>query len=220
MQWYLNLGIKKENLRMVEVPAKERAHYAKRQVDIEYHFPFGWQEIEGVHNRGDWDLSNHSKYSGKDLKYEGYYPYIIETSAGADRSFLTFLVAAFHEIKGGRTKTTEAKKEVEILLKLHRELTPVKVAVLPLIKNKPELVKKAKEVYQMLKPYFTCQYDELGSIGRRYRRQDEIGTLWTITTDFDTLKDDTVTVRNRDTMSQERVKISDLVKVIDKKLRE
>jgi glycyl-tRNA synthetase len=220
MQWYLNLGIKKENLRMVEVPAKERAHYAKRQVDIEYHFPFGWQEIEGVHNRGDWDLSNHSKYSGKDLKYEGYYPYIIETSAGADRSFLTFLVAAFHEIKGGRTKTTEAKKEVEILLKLHRELAPVKVAVLPLIKNKPELVKKAKEVYQMLKPYFTCQYDELGSIGRRYRRQDEIGTLWTITTDFDTLKDDTVTVRNRDTMSQERVKISDLVKVIDKKLRE
>jgi glycyl-tRNA synthetase len=99
-------------------------------------------------------------------------------------------------------------------------LAPVKVAVLPLIKNKPELVKKAKEVYQMLKPYFTCQYDELGSIGRRYRRQDEIGTLWTITTDFDTLKDDTVTVRNRDTMSQERVKISDLVKVIDKKLRE
>ncbi|MDP2967177.1 MAG: glycine--tRNA ligase [bacterium] len=220
MQWYLNLGIKKENLRMVEVPAKERAHYAKRQVDIEYHFPFGWQEIEGVHNRGDWDLSNHSKYSGKDLKYEDYYPYIIETSAGADRSFLTFLVAAFHEVKGGRTKTTEAKKEVEILLKLHRELAPVKLAVLPLIKNKPELVKKAKEIYQMLKPYFTCQYDELGSIGRRYRRQDEIGTLWTITTDFDTLKDDTVTVRNRDTMSQERVKISDLVKVIDKKLRE
>ena len=218
MQWYLNLGIKKENLRMVEVPAKERAHYAKRQVDIEYHFPFGWQEIEGVHNRGDWDLSNHSKYSGKDLKYEGYYPYIIETSAGADRSFLTFLVAAFHEIKGGRTKTTEAKKEVEILLKLHRELAPVKVAVLPLIKNKPELVKKAKEVYQMLKPYFTCQYDELGSIGRRYRRQDEIGTLWTITTDFDTLKDDTVTVRNRDTMSQERVKISDLVKILKDKL--
>ena len=218
MQWYLNLGIKKENLRMVEVPAKERAHYAKRQVDIEYHFPFGWQEIEGVHNRGDWDLSNHSKYSGKNLKYEGYYPYIIETSAGADRSFLTFLVAAFHEVKGGRTKTTEAKKEVEILLKLHRELAPVKVAVLPLIKNKPELVKKAKEVYQMLKPYFTCQYDELGSIGRRYRRQDEIGTLWTITTDFDTLKDDTLTVRNRDTMSQERVKISDLVKILKEKL--
>jgi glycyl-tRNA synthetase len=220
MQWYLNLGIKKENLRMVEVPAKERAHYAKRQVDIEYHFPFGWHEIEGVHNRGDWDLSNHSKYSGKNLKYEDYYPYIIETSVGADRSFLTFLVAAFHEVKGGRTKTTEAKKEVEVLLKLHRELAPVKVAVLPLIKNKPELVKKAKEIYQMLKPYFTCQYDELGSIGRRYRRQDEIGTLWTITTDFDTLKYDTVTVRNRDTMSQERVKISDLVKVIDKKLRE
>ncbi|MCX6759057.1 MAG: glycine--tRNA ligase [Candidatus Nealsonbacteria bacterium] len=220
MQWYLNLGIKKENLRMVEVSAKERAHYAKRQVDIEYRFPFGWHEIEGVHNRGDWDLSNHSKYSGKNLKYEDYYPYIIETSVGADRSFLTFLVAAFHEVKGGRTKTTEAKKEVEVLLKLHRELAPVKVAVLPLIKNKPELVKKAKEVYQMLKPYFTCQYDELGSIGRRYRRQDEIGTLWTITTDFDTLKYDTVTVRNRDTMSQERVKISDLVKVIDKKLRE
>ena len=220
IQWYLKFGIKKENLRMVEIPAKKRAHYARRQVDIEYHFPFGWQEIEGVHNRGDWDLSNHAKYSGQDLKYEGYYPYIIETSAGADRSFLTFLIAAFHEVKGGRTETTEAKKEIEVLLKLHRELAPVKVAVLPLVKNKPALVKKAREVYGFLKPHFVCQYDEAGSIGRRYRRQDEIGTVIALTVDFQTLKDDTVTCRGRDTMKQERVKISNLVKTIKEKIED
>ena len=218
MKWYLDLGIKKANLRAREVPAKERAHYAKRQVDIEYHFPFGWQEIEGVHNRGDYDLSNHAKYSGQDLKYEGYYPYIIETSAGADRSFLTFLIDAYGEIKGGRTKTTEATKEVEVLLKLHKTLAPIKVAILPLVRNKSALVKKAKEIYKLLKPYFVVQYDELGSIGRRYRRQDEIGTVYAITVDFKTLKKKDVTLRDRNTMKQERIKIDKLVEVIKKKL--
>ncbi len=218
MKWYLNLGIKKENLRAREVPVKERAHYARRQIDIEYKFPFGWQEIEGVHNRGDYDLSNHAKYSGQDFKYEGYFPYIIETSAGADRSFLTFLVNAYSEVKGGRTKTTEATKEAEVLLKLHKTLAPVKIAVLPLVKNKPQLVKKAKEVYQLLKTHFSTQYDEVGSIGRRYRRQDEIGTMYAVTIDFDTLKKKDVTLRNRDTMKQERIKIDKLVECLKKQL--
>jgi len=218
MKWYLDLGIKKKNLRAREVPAKERAHYARRQIDIEYNFPFGWKEIEGVHNRGDYDLSNHSKYSGQDLKYEGHFPYIIETSAGADRSFLTFLVDAYEEISGGRTKTTESSKEVEVLLKLNKKIAPIKVAILPLVKNKPALIKKAKEVYKLLKPLFTTQYDELGSIGRRYRRQDEIGTLYAITIDFDTIKKNDVTLRDRDTMKQDRVKIKNLVGTLKEKL--
>jgi glycyl-tRNA synthetase len=218
VNWYLKLGIKKENLRTREVPKSELAHYAKRAVDIEYKFPFGWKEIEGIHNRGDWDLSNHSKCSREDLTYEGYYPYVIETSGGADRSFLAFLVSAYQEVKGGRTKTTEAKKEVEVVLKLHKKLAPIKVAVLPLVKNKPELVKKAKEIYKLLKPHFTVQYDEVGSIGRRYRRVDEIGTPFAITIDFDTLKKKDVTLRDRDTMSQKRVKIKDLIKILKEKL--
>ncbi|MGB2762516.1 MAG: glycine--tRNA ligase [Minisyncoccales bacterium] len=231
LKWYLDLGLKKENLRAVEVPKNERAHYAKRQIDIEYKFPFGspdgeanWREIEGVHNRGDFDLSNHSKHSGEDLKYfdEGankkYIPHIIETSVGVERILLAFLCNAYTEVKGGRTKTTKAVKEVESVLKLDERLAPVKAAVLPLVRNKPELVKKAKEVYQLLKPHFTCQYDELGSIGRRYRRQDEIGTIFCLTCDFQTLEDDTLTIRERDTMKQERVKIEELVEVIKKQL--
>ncbi|PJA02000.1 glycine--tRNA ligase, partial [bacterium (Candidatus Gribaldobacteria) CG_4_10_14_0_2_um_filter_36_18] len=211
LKWYYNLGIKKENLRAKEIPEEKRAHYAKRQIDIEYHFPFGWGEIEGVHNRGDWDLKNHSEYSGKDLSYteEGgdkYYPYIVETSVGVERSLFAFLSEAYQEVKGGRTTTTESAKAVEILLKLPKSLAPIKVAALPLVRNKPELVKKAKEVYQLLKPHFVCQYDEIGSIGRRYRRQDEIGTCLCLTVDFESLKQDDLTIRNRDTMKQERVK--------------
>jgi len=214
MNWYLNLGIKKENLRAREVPKKELAHYAKKAVDIEYKFPFGWKEIEGIHNRGDWDLSNHSKNSGQDLKYEGYFPYIIETSAGADRSLFAFLCDAYTEVKGGRTKTTKATKEIEVVLKIHKPLAPIKVAILPLVKNKPDLVKKAKEIYQMLKSSFICHYDETDSIGRRYRRQDEVGTPFCLTIDFETLKKDDVTIRHRDTMKQERVKIKDLTKFL------
>jgi len=224
MKWYLNLGIKKESIRFKEVPKEELAHYAKRAVDIEYNFPFGWKEIEGIHNRGDWDLSNHSKHSGQDLKYfddgtkEKYYPYIIETSAGVDRSFLTFLIDAYREIEGARTKTTKAAKEVETILKLNKKIAPIKVAVLPLLKNKPELVKKSKEVFELLKPYLMCLYDEADSIGRRYRRQDEIGTPLAVTVDFETLEKNDVTLRDRDTMKQERIKIDDLVEVIKNKL--
>jgi len=225
LKWYLDLGIKKENLRAIEVPEKERAHYARKQTDIEYNFPFGWQEIEGIHNRGDWDLSNHSKYSGKDLKYydektkEKYCPYIIETSGGADRSFLAFLCDAYREISGGRTKTTESKKETEVLLRLDKRIAPVKAIVLPLVKNKPELVKKAKDVYRMIKPYFVCQYDELGSIGRRYRRADEIGIIYSLTIDFETLEKEDITVRDRDTMSQKRIEINKLSEFLSKEIK-
>ena len=222
LNWYLNLGIKKDNLRLREVPKEERPHYAKETVDIEYKFPFGWGELEAINNRGDFDLSNHSKNSGKDLRYvdeqtkERYFPYIIETSGGIDRSFLAILCDAHQEIKGGRTKTTKAVKEIEVLLKLDKKIAPIKVAILPLVKNKPELVKKAREVYQLLKPHFVCQYDELGSIGRRYRRMDEVGTITSVTCDFQTLEDNAVTLRDRDSMKQIRVEISTLKDTIQK----
>ncbi len=218
MKWYLDLGVEKKNLRFKEVPKKELAHYAKRAVDIEYKFPFGWKEIEGIHNRGDWDLSNHSKHSGKDLKYEGYFPYVIETSGGADRGFLAFLVDSYKEVKGGRTETTESSKEMEVMLDLHRKLAPVKAAVLPLVKNKPEIIKKAKQLYDILNPCFSCRYDETGSIGRRYRRQDEIGTAFCLTLDFESLEKDDFTLRDRDTMKQERVKISEAPRVLREKI--
>ena len=217
MEWYLSLGIKKDNLRFKEVDKKELAHYAKMAVDIEYKFPFGWKEIEGIHNRGDWDLSNHSKHSGKDLKYDGYYPYIIETSGGADRGFLAFLIDAYCEVEGGRTKTTQATKETEVVLKLNKKISPVKIAVLPLLKNKPELVKKAMEIYNLLKPQFAVQYDEADSIGRRYRRQDEIGTVFCLTVDFETLERNDLTIRDRDTMKQERAAVNELTKIIKEK---
>ncbi len=224
LKWLQEIGIKKENLRAVEVPAKERAHYAKRQVDIEYKFPFGWKEIEGVHNRGDWDLSNHSKHSGEDLRYfdpktkEKYFPYIIETSVGVERLFFALICEGFEEVKGGRTKTTKPTKEVEYVLKLNKKVAPVKVAVLPLLKKEKRLVQKAKEIYQNLRTHFVCQYDEAGSVGRRYRRQDEIGTPWCVTVDFESLEKEDVTVRDRDTMAQERVKIEKLVDYFKEKL--
>ena len=169
-------------------------------------------------------MLNHSKHSGEDLSYldekskKRYIPYIIETSAGVERSFFAFLCDAYQEIKDGRTKTTTATKEIEILLKLDKKLAPIKVAVLPLVKNKPELVKKAKEGYQTLKPHFACQYDEVGSIGRRYRRGDEIATCFCLTIDFESLKNNDLTLRYRDTMKQKRVKTKDLILVLKEEL--
>ncbi len=224
IKWYLNLGIKKENLRFKETSKSDLPHYAKKAGDIQYKFPWGWGEIEGIHNRGDWDLSNHSKFSGIDLSYfdeetkRKFMPHIIETSAGVDRSCLVFLCEAYQEVKGGRTKTTKAVKDKEVVLKLDKRLAPIKVAVLPLVKNKPELVKKAKQVYEMLKPYFMCQYDELGSIGRRYRRQDEIGTFYALTIDFESLRQEDLTIRDRDTMKQKRIKIKDLINTLKESL--
>ena len=216
MNWYIDLGIKKENLRAIEISEKDRAHYAKRQIDIEYKFPFGWKEIEGVHNRGDYDLSNHTKHSNEELKYfnpdtkEKYTPYVIETSVGVERSALAFLCEAYSEVEGGRTETTKSKKEVESVLNLDKRLSPVKIAVLPLVKNKSKLKEKALQVYELLKLTHYCQYDEIGSIGRRYRRQDEIGTPFCLTIDFETLENDDLTVRRRETMKQQRIKIKDL----------
>jgi len=216
------IGLKKEKIRVFEVPEKERAHYAKRQVDIEFRFPFGWKEIEGVHNRGDWDLSRHSQFSGKDLNYfdpetkERFLPYIIETSVGVDRLFFALLSDAFEEFKKGRSGRG---KEKEVLLKLSPLVAPVEIAILPLVQNNPDILKISKEIFESLQKEFLCFYDQTGSIGRRYRRQDEIGTVFAITVDFQTLEDRTVTVRDRDTMKQERKKIEELKDFFREKLR-
>lgn len=216
LKWYLDLGIEKENLRLRQHAKDERTHYAKDAYDIEYNYPFGWKELEGIHNRGDWDLSRHSKYSGRDLSYfdeeakEKFIPYIIETSAGADRTALVFLLDAYHE--------EEVRGELRVVLKFDKKIAPIKVAVLPLSKH-PKLSPKAKEVFELLKDRFMSEYDETQSIGRRYRRQDEIGTPYAVTIDFDTLKDQAVTVRHRDTMRQDRIKIKALDSYLQDKLK-
>jgi len=223
MQWYLSLGMKKENLRFREHNKGELAHYAKRAFDIQYQTPFGWQEMEGIHHRGDWDLSRHMQYSGQDLNYidpetgEKFIPFIIETSAGADRAALMFMLDAYTEIAGGRSTTTESIKETETVLNFNKRLAPVKIAVLPLSK-KSELQKPCQEVLSLLRGERLVQYDETGSIGKRYRRQDEIGTPYCVTVDFDTINDQAVTVRDRDTMQQERIKIADLKNYFDEEL--
>ncbi len=218
MRWYVeNLGLTKERLRIRFHKKDELAHYANCCADIEYYFPFGWSELEGIASRTDFDLTQHQKFSKIDLRYfdqqnnEYYIPYVIEPSCGVERIALAVICDGFEEIKGGRTKTTKATKEIEVVLKLHWDLAPIKVAILPLLKNKPGLTEKAKEIYELLTPYFTCQYDEIGSIGRRYRRQDEIATPFCLTCDFQTMEDDTVTLRDRDTMKQERIKIKELL---------
>lgn len=223
MRWYVDLGMKKDNLRFRPHAKDELAHYAKAAEDIEYNFPFGWHEIEGIHNRGDWDLSRHSQFSGADLSErdpktgQKFYPYIIETSAGADRLTLAFLIDAYEEIEGGRTTTTQSIKESEVVLRLHKKLAPIKVAILPL-SRKEELTKPAYAIYRDLQKHWICQYDETASIGKRYRRQDEIGSPFCVTLDFDSLADKKVTVRDRDTMEQERVNITDLTSYLKEKL--
>ena len=214
-QWqtfFLDLGIKKSNLKLKEYPKKDLAHYSKRTIDLIYNFPFGWQELAGIANRTNYDLKRHQEFSGKNLAPTPL-PYVIEPTLGIERAILAILIDAFEVVKGGRTKTTEATKEEEIVLHLHPALAPIKVAVLPLVKK---LSKKAQEVYKLLKKDFVAQYDEEGSIGRRYRRQDEIATIVSVTVDFQTLKDNTVTCRDRDTMAQIRVKIPELQKAIQK----
>lgn len=215
VKWYQDLGIDKKSLRLRQHQQDERAHYAKDAYDVEYKYPFGWKELEGIHNRGDWDLSRHSEYSGKDLSYfdsesnEKYIPYIIETSAGADRAALVFLLDSYHEEK--------VKDETRVVLKLSKKLAPIKIAVLPLSKDK-KLSPIAKKIYDDLKNNFMCEYDETQSIGKRYRRQDEIGTPYCVTIDFDSLSDKKVTVRDRDTMKQERILISKLSEFLQNNL--
>jgi len=206
--WYLGLGLKKENLRKRPHDKDELAHYAKACTDIEYNFPFGWSELEGIANRTDFDLKQHAKVSGKDLQYfddvakERFYPYIIEPSGGVDRSVLAFLVDAYKEEK--------VKDDTRVILSLHKDLAPTKVAVLPLLRNRPEIVELAKKIAQDLKKSFITVYDDTGAIGKLYRRQDEVGTLYCITVDVQTLEDKQVTVRDRDTMQQERIGIDKL----------
>ncbi|MFT8312771.1 MAG: glycine--tRNA ligase [Clostridium sp.] len=210
----LNLGINKDNIRIRDHSPEELVFYSKATSDIEYKFPFGWGELWGVADRTDYDLSKHMEHSGEDLNYldptnnEKYIPYVIEPSLGADRVTLAFLVDAYdeEELEGG---------DVRSVLHLHPVLAPFKAAILPLSKK---LSEKSIEVYNRLSKNFNVDYDEAGSIGKRYRREDEIGTPYCITVDFDTLEDDTVTVRDRDTMQQIRVKIEELEKFIEDKL--
>jgi glycyl-tRNA synthetase len=215
IDWHLKY-LKKENLRFREHGPKERAHYAKAAWDIDYQFPFGFKEMEGIHNRGDWDLSRHSKYSGRELDYfdevsgKKYTPWVIETSVGVDRMFLATLIDNYTE--------EEVNGESRVVMKFKPELAPVKVAILPLSK-KPELSKVSRKVFDTVAGEYNVEYDETQSIGKRYRRQDEIGTPYCVTVDFESLDDKAVTVRDRDSMKQERVKIAELKDYLDDKLK-
>lgn len=211
-KYFMDLGLLEENLRFHD--HEKLAHYAKEACDIEFLFPFGWGEINGTHNRTNFDLTRHQEYSGKNMEYldpetsERYIPYIIESTYGLDRTVLAVLCQAYEEqeMLDGDTRT---------VLHLHPALAPYKVAVLPLSKK---LSEKADEVYTKLSKKFMCDYDEAGSIGKRYRREDEIGTPYCVTVDFDTLEDDTVTIRDRDTMEQIRLKIDEIPAWLEEKI--
>jgi len=216
MKWYLEQGIPKDKLKWYK--HEKLAHYASEAYDVKYDFSSlgGFDEVEGIHARGDWDLSQHSKFSGVDLSYyddetkERFIPHIVETSAGLNRLVLMFLDNAYTEDNLGGEK--------RLFLKLPKQLAPIKIAVFPLLRNKPALVEKAKEIYDILKTYFMCEFDDNGNIGKRYRRQDEIGTPYCVTVDFETIeKDNMVTVRDRDTGNQERIKINELKEFFAKK---
>ncbi len=217
-KWYLDYGIPKEKIKWYK--HETLSHYASQAYDIEFNFEClgGFKEVEGIHTRGDWDLTQHSKHSGVDLMYndektdEKFTPHIMETSAGLNRVFLMFLDNALTE--------EEVEGEKRVVLKIDKRLAPIKVAVFPLLKNKEDLTGKAREVYDSLKKLWMCEYDVSGSIGKRYRRQDEIGTPYCVTVDFDSLSDNSVTVRDRDTMNQERVKIESLEKYLSERMNE
>ena len=215
LQWYIDLGISPDNLRLYEHPKEKLSHYSKRTVDVEYAYNFAgtkWGELEGIANRTDYDLRVHSEGSGEDLSYfdqeanERWIPFVIEPAAGLGRAFMAFLVDAYTEDEAPNSKGGVDKR---VVLKLDRRLSPVKVAVLPLSK-KPELSGPAEKIAADLRQFWNVDYDTSGAIGRRYRRQDEIGTPFCVTVDFDTLEDNAVTVRERDTMEQERVPLDEL----------
>ncbi len=207
LNWYKSFGMSAEKLRYHDHPEDKLAHYAKEATDIEYEFPFGWGEVEGIHNRTNYDLSKHEEYSGKSMKYfdeeskEKFIPYIIETSAGASRSFMAFLVDAYYE--------EEVNNEQRSVLRFHPRLAPIKAAIFPLV-NKDGMPEIAREIGKDLRRNFKVFYDDKGAVGRRYRRQDEAGTPYCITVDTQTLEDKTVTVRERDSMEQVRVSINKL----------
>ncbi|MCB9073371.1 MAG: glycine--tRNA ligase [Bdellovibrionaceae bacterium] len=216
MQFYRNIGINEKNLRFKPHGLDELAHYAKAAEDIQYLFPMGWSELEGIHNRTNFDLSQHAKFSGKKIEYfdeakkEKYVPYVIETAVGCDRLVLAALCDAYTEEQVGEGDT-------RTVLKFHPRLAPVKAAVLPLSKKEP-LIEVADKIFATLSESVETQYDESGSIGKRYRRQDEIGTPFCVTVDFDTLEDKQVTVRSRDSMAQERISIDQLSRYVNDKI--
>ncbi|MEX2464014.1 MAG: glycine--tRNA ligase, partial [Balneolaceae bacterium] len=211
LNWHKSIGIRAENLRVSPHPEDKLAHYARAAADIQYKYPIGWQEVEGIHNRTDFDLSRHQEYSGKKMEYfdqkeqKRYIPYVIETSVGLDRTTLMVLCDAYRE--------EEVDGDQRIVLKLHPKLAPTKVGIFPLIK-KPELKEVAAKIENELKEDYTVLYDESGSIGKRYRRQDEAGTPFCVTVDFDGLEDNTVTIRYRDDMKQDRIPVDKLASVI------
>lgn len=219
MKWHTALGTPQTKLRYHD--HDNLAHYANAALDIEFEFPFGFKELEGIHSRTDFDLSSHQELSGKKLQYfdpernESYVPYVVETSIGCDRMFLSQITQSLQE---ETVPDAEGKESTRTVMKLHPALSPVKVAVLPLLKNKEPLTKAAKNVFDKLKVKFNCQYDEKDAIGRRYRRQDAIGTPYCVTIDFDTLEDNTVTIRDRDSLTQERVNIDDVSGIISDKI--
>ena len=214
-QWYLDLGIPEEQIRMRAHDDDELSHYSSGTSDVEFLFPWGWGELEGVANRGDFDLLQHAEHSGQKLEYfdqgtgERYVPHCIEPAAGATRSMMAFLMAAYDE--------EQVNDETRTVLRLHPRLAPYKIAVLPLSK-KDTLLPKAEEVLALLQPHFMCDYDITQAIGKRYRRQDEIGTPYCVTIDFDSLEDNAVTVRERDSMEQERVATGELVSYLTEQL--
>jgi glycyl-tRNA synthetase len=221
MRWYVELGIRPDHLHLRAHDQDELSHYSSGTSDVEYLFPIGWSELEGIANRGDFDLKQHAEFSGEKLEYfdpetkERYVPHVIEPAAGADRATLAFLVDAYDEEEvGGTLKGTGEQRTV---LRLHPRLAPVKVAVMPLVKKdgQPEF---AREIYKDLRRRMQVEYDEGGSIGKRYRRQDEIGTPWGVTIDHQSLDDGTVTLRDRDSLAQDRLKIEDLGPELEKRL--
>ena len=221
MNWYLAHGMPADKLRLRAHEEDELSHYSSGTSDVEYLFPWGWDELEGIANRGDYDLRQHAEHSGEKLEYfdqasnERWYPHVIEPAAGATRTAMAFLMAAYDEEEVAREG--QGKGEVRTVLRVHPRIAPYKVAVLPLSK-KPELQAPANEVLGLLQPHFMCDYDETQAIGRRYRRQDELGTPYCVTVDFDSLEDRAVTVRDRDSMSQERVPIDGLLDHLRPKL--
>ncbi len=216
LEWYKSLGMSPDKLRYHDHPKDKLAHYAKEATDVEYLFPFGWGEIEGIHNRTDFDVSRHEQFSGKSMKYfdeeakEKYFPYIIETSAGASRSFMAFLVDAYNE--------EEVNGEQRIVLKFNPKLAPIKAAIFPLV-NKDGMPEISRKIEADLRPFMRVFFDDKGAVGRRYRRMDEVGTPFCITVDTQTLSDQTVTVRERDSMEQVRVEIPKLLNFLAEKLR-
>jgi glycyl-tRNA synthetase len=220
-RWYLDLGIRPENIRLRDHEKDELSHYSKRTVDVEYRYPFtDWGELEGIANRTDFDLKQHEKSSGQDLTYfdqekdTRYHPYVIEPAAGVDRCLLAFLIDAYREEEA---PTAKGDTEKRVYLALHKDLAPVKVAVLPL-SRKEQLAPDARAVFDLVKSSWMCDYDDAGSIGRRYRRQDEVGTPFCVTVDFDTLEDRQVTIRERDTMQQDRIPIENLLVYLQERL--